>query len=812
MNEEAYRTQIEAEIDSLINEDNERLIKDQVESNETRSSFENILSSVNRSNSSNEASNLIVNYDNQLTDYSSSTNEDTMTNDQNVSLKCLNSTNFKSFLNDTSNCITKLQNTASKPANVDTNEKNSFTKTETSFLENVLEQQRSESPTSLVQSSSIELLNSSNNDLLNNETTTVVNNTDLIRTVLASTNTESSTLDTTRQGVNSGKTHLEISELVEQEECSLLKSSSSQNLDAIQNILNSTTSGNRILGNLNTKTVLIQNKVRSHCNSIKNLNYSANQEPDQNKEQRDFIDCEKVSSSYCTSVINLKNNSKTNQSEQNLQKEQVNFESTNDQIKTTSANLINFIHSTSNDDSNGLTKIDRTSSDKNPDVFNNYSFLDCPNLVVNCELDGTQNSGAFLTNPSNLVNSNLLLTTVDSDLINEPINNSDSLIKTAEQSNVLNQSSQIIQLSSQAQLNKNQNNLLTTVLFVSDSNLATQNSNEATTGVNSFDTNVSTSEAFKNSTASTLLISDSQTPELTRQLTTTSLPINARVLVIENLAQLSELTSGQNLIFTTTPLLQKTNSIDLNKEKICEPSSVISHCSTPSLTTKKRVLNTLNKKGLLKRQFAIDDNEINSETNKNSNKTSKPKSDHVLVIKELNTVDNCLNSELDSITIAKNKESNKSDKKSADKMLDASDFRGVLNAAQLAAAVAEHQSTYQSLNGRLTPPGYGQQLSSTAQSQLAASQQYATLQPLPPISTMSDKFDKFTHHYVLNGGNHSNSSPSAGNHQSVIGATNCASNSVHPGFTLMPNTTLGKIISFRYLLNFFVTLARTKLK
>ena len=57
-------------------------------------------------------------------------------------------------------------------------------------------------------------------------------------------------------------------------------------------------------------------------------------------------------------------------------------------------------------------------------------------------------------------------------------------------------------------------------------------------------------------------------------------------------------------------------------------------------------------------------------------------------------------------------------------MIDATDFRGVLS-----------EPTYQTLNGRMTPPGF------------TTSSSYATLtplQPLPPISTMSDKF---THHY-----------------------------------------------------------------
>lgn len=56
-----------------------------------------------------------------------------------------------------------------------------------------------------------------------------------------------------------------------------------------------------------------------------------------------------------------------------------------------------------------------------------------------------------------------------------------------------------------------------------------------------------------------------------------------------------------------------------------------------------------------------------------------------------------------------------------------SDFRAVLS-----------EPTYQTLNGRMTPPGF------------AASSSYATLtplQPLPPISTMSDKFSHYGHHH-----------------------------------------------------------------
>lgn len=63
-------------------------------------------------------------------------------------------------------------------------------------------------------------------------------------------------------------------------------------------------------------------------------------------------------------------------------------------------------------------------------------------------------------------------------------------------------------------------------------------------------------------------------------------------------------------------------------------------------------------------------------------------------------------------------------------MIDASDFRGVLS-----------EPTYQTLNGRMTPPGFPPSSSSSSS--------YATLtplQPLPPISTMSDKFSHYGHH------------------------------------------------------------------
>lgn len=65
------------------------------------------------------------------------------------------------------------------------------------------------------------------------------------------------------------------------------------------------------------------------------------------------------------------------------------------------------------------------------------------------------------------------------------------------------------------------------------------------------------------------------------------------------------------------------------------------------------------------------------------------------------------------------------DEQDAAVMIDAGDFRGVLS-----------EPTYQTLNGRMTPPGF------------PTSSSYATLtplQPLPPISTMSDKFSHYGH-------------------------------------------------------------------
>lgn len=68
-------------------------------------------------------------------------------------------------------------------------------------------------------------------------------------------------------------------------------------------------------------------------------------------------------------------------------------------------------------------------------------------------------------------------------------------------------------------------------------------------------------------------------------------------------------------------------------------------------------------------------------------------------------------------------------------MLDASDFRALT------------EPTYQTLNGRMSPPGFATAVQANS---------YATLtplQPLPPISTMSDKFSHpYGHHHAGNGG------------------------------------------------------------
>lgn len=76
-------------------------------------------------------------------------------------------------------------------------------------------------------------------------------------------------------------------------------------------------------------------------------------------------------------------------------------------------------------------------------------------------------------------------------------------------------------------------------------------------------------------------------------------------------------------------------------------------------------------------------------------------------------------------------QNNEEDDEDAAVMIDTSDFRGL------------SEPTYQTLNGRMTPPGF------------PTSSSYATLtplQPLPPISTMSDKFSHYGHHHPGNGG------------------------------------------------------------
>lgn len=650
------------------------------------------------------------------------------------------------------------------------------------------------------------------------------------------------------------------------------------NLDGVQSVLDldrrkriesdskESSSDSRVFENSNTE--LIQSKIRFQSNSIKNLEYSANNlKPDHyysnadKKDQHDLVvsnlklndndlgesELKKSKESNfkvnqidkLKSVINLKNK---NQIYKFIDKQECK------NLKTTSDNSIedNLI------DKNRTKFKSQTSSEE---VFGNDSFIDCSNLVVNCDLEDAQNSNSsFLVNPTNLLNSNLLLTTVDSiDLSNDLI--SDNLIK---------ENNDQIELNNQT---KNQN-LLTTVLFVDENSqqLSSLNNNINNTNsiVNNCSTTGDTSLNFIDTAQSkidkldnSLDILSNNNQILNSSATTTTFlignnlqanlnPLNARVLVIESLSQLNELTSSSqnsNIFLTTSTnpligvnrLVQKTIFNKDSIEKTCQPSSVISHCSsvsTSKLTNSKNnaQLPTSSKRSL-KRQFAIDENNDLPDKKLQVDNESK-QSDHVLVIKELNTdaVDNCLviNSDLSEEQLNKilqiNKEKKeetktpgnssppiKEEEKVIEKdMLDANDFRGVLNAAVLSnlsnlnAVAVEHQNSYQSLNnlnGRLTPPSYnlnGHQLSS--QSQLAAANQYATLQPLQPLSTplppMSTMTDKFTHHYVLNGGNHGNHHSTAAGNQSVIGATaNCASQaSVHPGFTLMPNTTLGKTI------------------
>lgn len=646
----------------------------------------------------------------------------------------------------------------------------------------------------------------------------------------------SSTRDATRQGVS-----LKHFEPVES---SLEKSG--ENSDGVRRILNKSSNNSiepQLLDRSTNSTVLTQNTVRVHGTSIKTSTYSARQVLDRlrrsDEEHRDFssVDNEAsgsalpadrfieavLDSSHCPSLKSAGIRTSEASAERKLRKEPaVTCDEKTIDIQPISrtvsgSSLINFIHSTIDDSGDELTVGDIRAKSASPDdVFGSDSFLDCPNLVVNCDLDNdtqNSNSSAFLVNPLTS-NSSLLLTTVDStdlpgelladDLIksvDEPPQASSAVIELSDQANPTNQADQ------PASRNSNSNNLLTTVLFISESGELTNNERCPTTGVNdSFDSDrlVSTNLASNSPGGSK--------PELSRTLSA-GLPINARVLLIENLAQLSELASGQNIILTA-PLLQKSVDSTTEKTRTRSSSSVISRCPPliPSSSSTAPVGESSSKRvKRLRRQFAVDDSDPQQTVSKGKpvrNVQSKS-SDHVLVIKELNTVDSCPESgeqvENSSGQTSATSDPEKRDDKAGEEeaadskseeeelkaMLDATDFRGVLNAAAVLNAglnaVAEHQSSYQ-LNGRLTPPGYGQH---SAQSQLA-SQQYATLQPLPPISTMSDKFhDKFAHHYVLNSGNHSNSSTSAGN-QSVIGASNCASNAVHPGFALMPNTTLGK--------------------
>lgn len=679
------------------------------------------------------------------------------------------------------------------------------------LLEDVLEQQTN-SPSSSPVSPSSRATQATANDLPANSRTNSSSST-----VCATAC--SSTLDATRQGVS--LKHFD--ELVE----SALEAGA-ENSDGVQCTLNETSNNSIEHDDSSARTVLTQNTVRAHGNSIKTSNYSADRVPDglNSEKQRDFSSAdrdvesevlpddsfiENVLDGHCASVISSKPTGiRAETGERKLRKVAAITSDDYDRpvqqtVRTVSGgSLINFIDSTIGDSTDDL--IIRPKSSSSDDVFGNESFLDCPNLVVNCDLENTQNSNssAFLVNPSGF--SSNLLTTVDSaDLVGAELLGNELIKPIDEQP----ESSQVIQLSGHSnaldpQVASNSNNLLTTVLFISDSGELTSDRQSSTTGAN----NLFNSDCLPNNTVNNSLQTfkspATSLPTTSDRTQISSLPINARVLLIENLAQLSELASGQSLILTT-PLLQKSPADSNEKARTRQTSSVISHCTAliaePNNKRPKK----------LRRQLAIDDSELPSDPQKKSKSVcnEQPKSDHVLVIKELNTVDNCLESSSElvensgEITGAKSnseEEGSKADKeesgdqksdKENKKMLDATDFRGVLNAAAVLNAglnaVAEHQSTYQ-LNGRLTPPGYGQH---SAQSQLT-SQQYATLQPLPPISTMSDKFhDKFAHHYVLNSGNHGNSSSSAGN-QSVINASNCASNAVHPGFALMPNTTLGK--------------------
>lgn len=697
------------------------------------------------------------------------------------------------------------------------------------FLEDVVEQQTDSPSSSPVSPSSgaTEAVHASN-DLPATNSRTATETNCIRRTVRVSAC--SSTPDATRQGVS--LKHFD--ELVERS-----VKRSGKNSDGVRRTLNETSSNNSIerpLDDSSARTVLTQNTVRAHGNSIKTSNYSADPVPVNNNKQRDFasVDAESeilpddsfienVLGSHCaTSVISQKPTGIRESSERKLLKEQAitsdDYEEAYDKAQRTvsGSSLINFIDSTIGDSADDLVSSIRPKSSSPDDVFDNESFPDCPNLVVNCDFENTQNSNgsAFLVNPSALA-SNLLLTTVDSaDLAGTELL-TDDLIKPVDEtsgqaihSTNSNQSNQSNPADPPFNRNSNNNNLLTTVLFISESSELTNDARSSTTGVSdslNAGNLVDTSSLQTSKIATKSLLIGDIVPTTSGRTLTSSLPINARVLLIENFAQLNELASGQNLILTA-PLLQKPAD---SKEKAHQPSSVISHCS--ALTTWSGPASKRPKK--LRRQLAIDDSD--QEPKSKPTFSEQPEGDPVLVIKKLNIVassvdaeDNCLESSGEQVeksggefkTAKSNREEGKADKEeTADRkpeekkrMLDATDFRGVLNAAAVLNAglnaVAEHQSTYQ-LNGRLTPPSYGQH---STQSQLA-SQQYATLQPLPPISTMSDKFhDKFAHHYVLNSGNHGSSPSSAGN-QSVISASNCASNAVHPGFALMPNTTLGKL-------------------
>ena len=111
-------------------------------------------------------------------------------------------------------------------------------------------------------------------------------------------------------------------------------------------------------------------------------------------------------------------------------------------------------------------------------------------------------------------------------------------------------------------------------------------------------------------------------------------------------------------------------------------------------------------------------------------------------------------------------------------MIDASDFRGVLN-----------EPTYQTLNGRMTPPGF------------APSSSYATLtplQPLPPISTMSDKFSHYGHHHHAGNGGFAimqNPVSMANYHQQYdkLGSAMAAAGMNSQGVQLAVNVSIGNL-------------------